>query len=99
VVFRQPPHRVDLRNHYNWWAYVPGANWRHPDGPRSTLHGRERHPVVHVAYGDVAAYASWVGKELPTEAEWEFAACGGLEGATYAWGNEFSPKGKSMANT
>jgi formylglycine-generating enzyme len=99
VVFRQPPHRVDLRNHYNWWAYVPGANWRHPEGPGSTLHGRERHPVVHVAYEDVAAYASWVGKELPTEAEWEFAARGGLEGATYAWGNEFSPKGKMMANT
>jgi formylglycine-generating enzyme len=99
VVFRQPPHRLDLRNHYNWWAYVPGANWRHPEGPGSTLHGRERHPVVHVAYEDVAAYASWVGKELPTEAEWEFAARGGLDGATYAWGNEFSPKGKTMANT
>jgi formylglycine-generating enzyme len=99
VVFRQPPHRVDLRNHYNWWAYVPGANWRHPEGPASTLHGRERHPVVHVAYEDAAAYASWVGKELPTEVEWEFAARGGLEGATYAWGNEFSPKGKTMANT
>ena len=99
VVFQQPPHRVDLRNHYNWWAYVPEANWRHPEGPGSTLHGRERHPVVHVAYEDVAAYASWVGKELPTEAEWEFAARGGLEGATYAWGNEFSPKGKAMANT
>jgi len=99
VVFRQPPHRVDLRNHYNWWAYVPRANWRHPEGPGSTLHGRERHPVVHVAYEDVAAYASWVGKELPTEAEWEFAARGGLESTTYAWGNEFSPKGKTMANT
>jgi sulfatase modifying factor 1 len=99
VVFRQPPRRVDLRNHYNWWAYVPGANWRHPEGTGSTLHGRERHPVVHVAYEDVAAYASWVGKELPTEAEWEFAARGRLEGATYTWGNEFSPKGKTMANT
>ena len=66
VVFRQPSHRVNLRNHYNWWDYVPGANWRHPEGPDSTLHGRERHPVVHVAYEDVAAYANWVGKELPT---------------------------------
>jgi formylglycine-generating enzyme len=99
MVFRQPSGRVDLRNHYEWWAYVPGASWRHPEGPDSTLHGRERHPVVHIAYEDVAAYASWAGKELPTEAEWEFAARGGLEGATYAWGNEFSPKGKMMANT
>jgi sulfatase modifying factor 1 len=99
VVFRQPTRRVDLNNHYNWWAWVPGADWRHPDGPGSTLHGRERHPVLHVAWEDVTAYAAWAGKELPTEAEWEFAARGGLEGREFAWGDEFTPKGKQMANT
>jgi len=99
VVFRKPRHPVDLRNHYNWWTYVPGANWRHPEGPGSSIASRAQHPVVHVAYEDAAAYASWVGKELPTEAEWEFAARGGLEGATYAWGEEFTPAGKIMANT
>ena len=99
VVFRQPSLRVDLRNHFNWWAYVPGANWRHPEGPSSSLEGREDHPVVHVAYEDVEAYARWTRKEIPSEAEWEFAARGGLEGAVYAWGNEFAPSGKMMANT
>ena len=76
VVFRQPSQRVDLRNHYNWWTYVPGASWRHPIGPESSLAGLENHPAVHVAYEDVEAYATWAGKEIPTEAEWEFAACG-----------------------
>jgi formylglycine-generating enzyme len=99
VVFRQPSRRVDLRNHYHWWVYVPGANWRHPEGPASSLKGREEHPVVHVAYEDVEAYAQWGGKDIPTEAEWEFAARGGLEGAEYTWGNEFAPGGKMMANT
>jgi formylglycine-generating enzyme len=99
VVFRKPRQRVDLRNHFNWWTWVPGANWRHPEGPGSSLKGREKHPVVHVAFEDVDAYAGWAGKELPTEAEWEFAARGGLEGAAYAWGNEFSPGGKLLANT
>ena len=99
VVFHKPRQRVDLRNHHNWWRYVPGADWRHPDGPRSSLEGRERHPVVHVAYEDAEAYARWVGKELPTEAEWELAARGGLDGAEYAWGNEFVPGGKMLANT
>ena len=99
VVFRQPSRGVDLRNHYYWWAYVPGAHWRHPEGPESSLAAREDHPVVHVAYEDVAAYAQWAGKEVPTEAEWEFAARGGLEGAEYTWGNEFAPGGKMMANT
>ena len=99
VVFRQPSQRVDLRNHYNWWTYVPGASWRHPIGPESSLAGLEDHPVVHVAYEDVEAYATWAGKEIPTEAEWEFAARGGLEGAVYTWGNEFAPDGKMMANT
>ena len=90
---------VDLNDYRNWWAYVPGANWRHPEGPESSLHGRERHPVTQVAFEDAEAYAAWAGKELPTEAEWEYAARGGLEGATFVWGEEFAPKGKMMANT
>jgi formylglycine-generating enzyme required for sulfatase activity len=94
-----PKHRVDLRNAYNWWAYVKGADWRHPRGPQTSIDGLENHPVVHVAYSDVEAYCSWAGKELPTEAEWEFAARGGLEGADYAWGNEWAPDGKIRANT
>ena len=99
VVFRKPPHRVDLRDHYNWWAYVPGASWCCPEGPGSSLAGRAQHPVVHVTWEDVTAYAAWAGKELPTEAEWEFAARGGLDGADYCWGNEFAPGGRMMANT
>ena len=99
VVFHKPRQRVDLRNHHNWWRYVPGADWRHPDGPGSSLEGRERHPVVHVAYEDAEAYARWLGKELPTEAEWELSARGGLDGAEYAWGNEFVLGGKMLANT
>ncbi|MGH9836392.1 MAG: formylglycine-generating enzyme family protein [Blastocatellia bacterium] len=99
VVFAQPKWRVDLRNHYNWWSWVTGADWRHPEGPDSSLDGRENHPVVHVAFEDAEAYAAWAGKQLPTEAEWEFAARGGLEGAEFAWGDEFTPQGKIMANT
>jgi formylglycine-generating enzyme required for sulfatase activity len=99
VVFKRPKTTVDLHNHFNWWAYVPGANWRHPEGPRSTLKDKARHPVVHVAYEDALAYARWADKELPTEAEWEFAARGGLEGAEFAWGDELMPQGHSMANT
>ncbi|MGZ8575214.1 MAG: formylglycine-generating enzyme family protein [Actinomycetota bacterium] len=98
-VFVQPPGPVDLRNSYNWWTYVAGANWRHPQGPASSLHGKSEHPVVHVAYEDVEAYAQWIGKELPTEAEWEFAARGGLDRAEFVWGNEFTPHGRYMANT
>jgi formylglycine-generating enzyme required for sulfatase activity len=99
MVFQKPRHRVDLRNPYNWWGYVPGANWRHPEGPEHTLKGRNEHPVVQVAYEDAEAYAKWAGKALPTESEWEFAARGGLEAAEYSWGNEFAPGGKPMANT
>jgi sulfatase modifying factor 1 len=99
LVFHKTAGPVDLRDPSNWWAYVPGAQWRHPEGPGSTLHGRDRHPVTHVAPEDAEAYAAWVGKELPTEAEWEFAARGGLEGARFVWGDEFAPNGKMMANT
>lgn len=99
VVFQQPRHRVDLRNPYNWWTYVPNANWRHPEGADSSIEGRETDPVVHVAFDDVEAYAKWAGKEIPTEAEWEFAARGGLEDAEYAWGNDLFPGGQHMANT
>lgn len=99
VIFRKPPGRVDLRNHFEWWTYVAGADWRHPEGPESSLAGRWDHPVVHVAFADAEAYATWVGKELPTEAEWEFAARGGLEGAEFAWGDERVPDGRHRANT
>jgi formylglycine-generating enzyme required for sulfatase activity len=98
-VFRSPRRPVNLRNHYNWWTYVPGADWRHPTGPASTIRGISKHPVVHVAWADVEAYAQWAGKEIPTEAEWERAARGGLEGAEYTWGSEFTPNGQYMANT
>jgi formylglycine-generating enzyme len=99
LVFHRTRGPVPLDNYHNWWAYVPGADWRHPEGPASTLDGRDRHPVTHVAWVDVSAYAAWARKELPTEAEWEFAARGGLEGKIYTWGDEFAPRGRMMANT
>jgi len=99
LVFRRTAGPVDLRDYSNWWRWTPGATWRHPEGPGSTVHGRERHPVTHVAHADARAYAEWAEKELPTEAEWEYAARGGLDGALFTWGDEHTPKGRSMANT
>src|SRR5215207_6660003 len=99
LVFRKTSGPVPLDDARNWWEYVAGASWKKPGGPGTTINGRDRHPVVQVAYEDAEAYAAWSGKALPTEAEWEYAARGGLDGATFAWGEEHFPDGKPRANT
>jgi formylglycine-generating enzyme required for sulfatase activity len=98
LVFAPPDGPVALDDVRGWWSWTPGAQWRHPEGPGSNLNGRDRHPVTQVTYDDAAAYAAWAGKELPTEAEWERAARGGLDGKVFAWGDDPAPKGRTMAN-
>ncbi|MFN7678251.1 MAG: SUMF1/EgtB/PvdO family nonheme iron enzyme, partial [Cyanobacteriota bacterium] len=99
IVFVPPGGPVGLGDPYRWWQYVAGANWRHPEGPGSSIKGRDNHPVVHVAHGDALAYATWAGKALPSEAEWERAAWGGQEGVDFPWGNTLHPGGQPQANT
>jgi formylglycine-generating enzyme required for sulfatase activity len=99
LIFRPPEQVVPLNDWSQWWSFLKGADWRHPYGPTSNIDRLDDHPVVHVAYSDALAYACWAEKELPTEAQWEFAARGGIDGVEFAWGEEFTPEGKQMANT
>ncbi len=99
LVFRATTGSVDLNDWRQWWEYVPGAYWRHPEGPGSSIESRQEHPVVHIAYEDAVAYATWAGKRLPTETEWEYAARGGLAGKPFVWGDDMEPGGKPAANT
>jgi formylglycine-generating enzyme required for sulfatase activity len=98
LVFTQTDRPVPLDDWQRWWRWVPGTQWRHPRGPDSTLHGLDRHPVVHVSYEDATGYAAWAGKALPDEQQWEYAARAGRAPSTYAWGDELSPRGRTMAN-
>lgn len=98
LLFQRTAGPVDLMDYAQWWSFSLGTDWRHPHGPDSSVEGLEDHPVVHIAFADAEAYAKWAGKSLPTEAEWEFAARGGLEGAEFAWGDELAPGGQMLAN-